>query len=94
MYFKFGENFILIKFNYGLMTAKDSYGYTTVSIPVTLYKRVKKMIEGTGFSSVSSFVTYVLREIVAMYEEEKAAEPFSDEEKEQIIEKLKKLGYL
>jgi len=55
---------------------------------------VKKMIEGTGFSSVSSFVTYVLREIVAMYEEEKAAEPFSEEERRQIIEKLKKLGYL
>ncbi len=68
--------------------------YTTVSIPTTLYVRIKKIIAGTGFTSVSSFVTYVLREIVAAYEEEAAAEPFSEEERERIIEKLKKLGYL
>ncbi|RLE63404.1 MAG: hypothetical protein DRJ38_07605 [Thermoprotei archaeon] len=67
--------------------------YTTVSIPTTLYNRIKKIIEGTGFTSVSSFVTYVLREIAATYEEEEA-EPFSEEEKNEIIEKLKKLGYL
>ncbi len=68
--------------------------YTTVSIPVTLYRRIKKIIEGTGFTSVSSFVTYVLREVVAAYEEEKAGEPFTEEEKRAIIEKLRKLGYL
>ncbi len=68
--------------------------YTTVSIPVTLYRRIKKIIEGTGFSSVSSFVTYVLREIVVAYEEKQGEEPFSEEERERIIEKLRKLGYL
>jgi len=40
-----------------------------VSIPTTLYRRIKRMIDGTGFTSVSSFVTYVLREVVASYEE-------------------------
>ncbi len=69
-------------------------GYTTVSIPVTLHRRIRKIIEGTGFTSVSSFVTYVLREVVAAYEEEKAKEPFTEEEKKAIIEKLKSLGYL
>ena len=68
--------------------------YTTVSIPVTLYKRIKNLIEGTGFTSVSSFVTYVLREVVARYEEEKSSQVFTEEEREAIIEKLKKLGYL
>ncbi len=68
--------------------------YTTVSIPVTLYNRIKRVIEGTGFTSVSSFVTYVLREVVASYEEERSAEPFTEEEREKIIEKLRKLGYL
>ncbi|RLE71124.1 MAG: hypothetical protein DRJ37_05570 [Thermoprotei archaeon] len=68
--------------------------YTTVSIPTTLYNRIKKIIEGTGFTSVSSFVTYVLREIAAAYEEEEEAEPFSEEERNKIIEKLRKLGYL
>jgi len=67
--------------------------YTTVSIPRTLYERIKNIIKGTGFTSVSSFVTYVLREVVASYEEEKM-EAFSEEEKKAIIEKLKKLGYI
>ncbi len=68
--------------------------YTTVSIPVTLYERIKKLIEGTGFTSVSQFVTYVLREVVASYEEEKYSEPFTEEDKERILEKLRRLGYL
>ena len=69
--------------------------YTTVSIPVTLYERIRRLIEGTGFTSVSQFVTYVLREIVARMEEEKLrSEVVSEEEKREIIERLKRLGYL
>jgi len=68
--------------------------YTTVSIPTTLYRRIKRMIDGTGFTSVSSFVTYVLREVVASYEERQGEEPFTEEEKRKIIEKLRRLGYL
>ena len=70
-------------------------GYTTVSIPVTLYERIKKLIEGTGFTSVSQFVTYVLREVVADMEEEKLqSSSVSEEEKREIIERLKRLGYI
>jgi len=69
--------------------------YTTVSIPVTLYERIKKLIEGTGFTSVSQFVTYVLREVVAQMEEEKLkSEGITEEEKREIIERLRRLGYL
>ncbi len=68
--------------------------YTTVSIPVTLYNRIKKLIEGTGFTSVSQYVTYVLREIVAEHEKAAQEEPFTEEDKQRIIEKLRKLGYL
>ncbi len=68
--------------------------YTTVSIPITLYNRIKKLIENTGFTSVSSYVTYVLREVVSSHEEEAYGEVFSEEDKKKIIEKLKKLGYI
>ncbi|RLG81809.1 MAG: hypothetical protein DRO13_00135 [Thermoprotei archaeon] len=68
--------------------------YTTVSIPVTLYNRIKKLIEGTGFTSVSQYVAYVLREIVAAHEERKYEEPFTDEDREKILEKLRRLGYI
>ncbi len=69
--------------------------YTTVSIPVTLYNRIKAMIEGTGFTSVSQFVTYILREVIADMERQKLeSEAITEEEKERIIERLKALGYL
>ncbi|MCE4599516.1 MAG: ribbon-helix-helix domain-containing protein [Desulfurococcales archaeon] len=71
-----------------------SVKYTTVSIPVTLYNRIKRLIEGTGFTSVSQYVTYVLREVVAAHEESLREEPFTDEDKERILEKLRRLGYL
>ncbi len=44
--------------------------FTTVSIPTPLFKKVEERIKGTGFTSVSSYVTYVLREIVAEEEVE------------------------
>lgn len=76
------------------MDKKDRTRYTTVSIPVTLYNKIKKIIEGTGFTSVSQFVVYVLREVVAEHENAEHEEPFSEEDREKIIEKLKRLGYI
>jgi len=76
-------------------TGESKSKYTTVSIPVTLYNRLKKIIEGTGFSNVSQFVTYILREIVVEYEKtQQPEEEVSKDERDMIIERLKKLGYL
>jgi len=66
--------------------------FTTVSIPTPLFKKVEERIKETGFTSVSSYVTYVLREIIAEEEEEK--EPFSEEDKERVKERLRALGYI
>ncbi len=69
--------------------------YTTVSIPISLYERIRKLIEGTGFTSVSQFVVYVLREVISEMEEEKIrSDSISEEEKKAIIERLKRLGYI
>ncbi|KSW10773.1 hypothetical protein CF15_08330 [Pyrodictium occultum] len=69
--------------------------YTTVSIPVSLYERIQRLIEGTGFTSVSQFVTYVLREVVAEMEEERLRSgEVGEEEKKAILERLRRLGYL
>ena len=77
------------------MANKRKYKYTTVSIPATLYNRIKDLIKDTGFTSVSQFVTYVLREVVASMEQEKLESmEVSEEERRRIIEKLKKLGYI
>ncbi len=73
------------------MEKKDKK-YTTVSIPTPLFKKIEDRIRGTGFTSVSSYVTYVLREILA--EDEVSEEPFTKEDEERIKQRLRALGYL
>jgi len=77
------------------LSSKRKYKYTTVSIPITLYNKVKDLIKDTGFTSVSQFVTYILREVVASMEQEKLESmEVSEKERRKIIKKLKKLGYI
>ncbi|HIE43561.1 MAG TPA: CopG family transcriptional regulator [Candidatus Omnitrophica bacterium] len=61
----------------------------TIKIPRPLYKNLQKIIEGTGFSSVTEFATFVLRDIASGRTEE-----LSSEEISKIKERLKKLGYI
>lgn len=65
--------------------------YTTVSIPKVLYEKIHERIEGTGFTSVSRFVVYILRELISEPPKEKV--PFTEEDKKKLLEKLEKLGY-
>lgn len=69
--------------------------YTTVSIPQTLHDRVEMLMQkNAGFKSVSDYVTYVLREVVAMHETKEVPEPFTSTDLAEIKERLKALGYL
>ncbi|MEM0117554.1 MAG: hypothetical protein QXV32_03830 [Conexivisphaerales archaeon] len=69
--------------------------YTTVSIPLNLHRRIEKLLEGkTGFKSVSDYVTYVLREVVAMHETRQIPEPFSVEDLTELKRRLAALGYM
>lgn len=63
--------------------------YTTITIPLPLFEKIKGKIEGTGFSSVSDCVTYILRETFAEMDMKG-----SDAKKNNaVVEKLKALGY-
>ncbi|MGC8547686.1 MAG: CopG family transcriptional regulator [Candidatus Micrarchaeia archaeon] len=68
----------------------QSRKYTTITIPAPLFSKIKKIISKTGFSSVSDYVTYVMRETVAEIESKGKGRG----EKSGIAEKLKALGYL
>lgn len=72
---------------------KEEKKYTTVSIPTPLAEKIKKRIEGTGFHSLSSYVTYVLREVISGIEDE-SEEAFSKEDEEKVKDRLRALGYL
>lgn len=72
---------------------KEVKKYTTISIPTPLAEKIKKRIEGTGFNSLSSYVTYVLREVISGIEGE-SEEAFSKEDEEKVKDRLRALGYL
>ena len=77
--------------------------YTTISIPIQLADKIDKIIENTGFNSVSSYTIYVLRQTITnKNEEEKNSEKTNDESKEafsksneeKVKERLRALGYI
>jgi Arc/MetJ-type ribon-helix-helix transcriptional regulator len=66
--------------------------FMTVSIPTSLYKKIEEIIKGTEVSSVSSYISKVLREKLS--QEKEAGEVFSKEDEEKVKERLKALGYI
>ena len=64
-----------------------------VYIPKSLYDRIAKKIEGTGFSSVDDYVAFVVEEVLATLEGG-AEEGYTPEEEERVKERLRALGYV
>ncbi len=65
--------------------------YTTVSLPTPLFEKIQDKIKGTGFTSVSDYVTFVLREILAHGSDQEA---FNSEDEKKLKDRLRSLGYL
>tara|TARA_Y100000310_G_C20699363_1_gene828293 strand:+ start:4623 stop:4862 length:240 start_codon:yes stop_codon:yes gene_type:complete len=79
------------------MEEKKEKKYTTITIPIQLADKIEKRIENSGFNSVSSYVTYVLRQVVSTVESkegEKKKEVFSKEDEEVVKRRLQGLGYM
>ena len=69
--------------------------YSTVSIPKPLIEKIKQRMKGTGFPSVSSYVTYILRQVISSIEENKQLkQAFSKEDEEKVKQRLRDLGYI
>ena len=69
------------------------YDKVTIKIPRELYHRLSKMIGGTGFSSVTEFITFVLRNL-ASGGDIKGEDKLTEEEVKAVRERLRRLGYL
>ena len=67
--------------------------HTTITIPKPLFEKIKSSIENTGFSSVSDYVTFVLRQIVSSHDDDRQAS-FSKEDEEKVKKRLRTLGYI
>ncbi len=66
---------------------------TTIKIPRPLYEKIGRLIEASGYNSVTDFICYVLRDIVSTHGGV-SGEPYSEEELAQVKEHLRRLGYL
>ena len=58
----------------------------TIKIPRELYEKLQGIIEGTGFSSVTEFIVFVMLSL--------ASSGKIKEEEEEVKKRLRALGYL
>ena len=65
----------------------------TLKIPRPLYERLRTVIAGTGFRSVTEFCVYVLRDLAAAHGPE-GDDSLTHEEVAAIRRRLRSLGYL
>lgn len=82
---------------------KEKIVYSTVSLPKPLVEKIKETIKGTGYVSISDFVTDVLRTVLLRKREKlkerkgkerRKEKVFSKEDEERIRARLKGLGYI
>ena len=60
-----------------------------------LFDKLQDKIKATSFSSVSDYVTYILREILSESELSKGSKQSSEEKgKQGLVERLRKMGYI
>jgi Arc/MetJ-type ribon-helix-helix transcriptional regulator len=65
----------------------------TIKIPRELYQSLGKMIEGTGFSSVSEFIVFTMRTLVSTGPI-RDMDGLTGDEVRAIKDRLRRLGYL
>jgi len=65
----------------------------TIKIPRELYQKLTQMIDRTGFSSVTEFIVFVMRNL-ASSGGIKGDDKLTEEEVRAIRERLRRLGYL
>ncbi len=66
--------------------------YTPVEIPTDLYEKIEEKIKNTDVSTVTDFITTLLKEKLANDQEE--TDSLSSEDEEKVKERLKALGYM
>jgi len=66
----------------------------TVKIPRPLYRKIQAVVDGSGFSSPTDFIVYVLRDLMGEASSADAKPEVDKAEIEELRRKLKKLGYL
>ncbi len=75
------------------MEPRNSHTKVTLKIPRPLYDKITKVIEGSGYNSVTDFVVYVMRDMVAS-SEISHNQPDETIQIHSVKQRLRALGYL
>ena len=65
-----------------------------VEVPESLYRRLEVLARKSNYKNVNEFIITILRDAARRMEEEILHSDVSEEEKKEIIERLRSLGYL
>ncbi len=71
---------------------KDNRSKVTIKIPRPLYEKVGQVIADSGYNSVTDFVVYVLRDLMAGHKA--GQKEIAPEELQQVKKRLESMGYL
>jgi hypothetical protein len=66
----------------------------TLKIPAELYENLGRLIEGTGFRSVTEFAIHVLRDVAAGGRLREERSELTAQEIEAVRKRLRALGYI
>ncbi|MCI4348710.1 MAG: CopG family transcriptional regulator [Thermoplasmata archaeon] len=61
-----------------------------LEIPEDTARAIEERIHGSGFTSIDTFVTFVLARLL----EKRSEQPFSEEDERRLRERLRSLGYI
>lgn len=75
------------------MESRNKNTKVTLKIPRPLYDKITKVIEGSGYNSVTDFVVYVMRDMVAS-SEMSHNQPDETAQIHSVKQRLRALGYL
>ena len=68
---------------------------TNIMVPASLAEKMEKIAKGSGFDSLSTYVTFILRQFLSKLEAEQGNQKsYTEEEEKEVKERLKALGYL
>ena len=73
---------------------KNAADKVTIKIPRPLYDKIARVIDGAGYNSVTDFVVYVMRDLVASHEVAEQQQSSDASELERVKQRLRGLGYM
>lgn len=69
--------------------SENKVEYGTISLPLPLIDKIRKRIKGTGIPSVSSYIAFVLRQVLSYT----GGTLMEKKDEQEIKNRLKSLGY-